>query len=243
MVEILLVVWITECSFFNHFWQNATVPLYDLNPWAHICQATVLCCLYYCYGIQQFSFGLLFWDCVSSSVYFGIFPFGNPVTVCCFLYPIKQRWWCQSLGLRLADRSKHERGFSFGSYCIVDLSCLVWFYCCFLTSNCMEVNLSHRILKIKSHYIFSTEYLSIEITYTHFFATEFNSLKSQQIVFTFIFQCSKILNLIFNVKKCNVQNLAAKFNVWNSVLTSGTQGRAIEPIDARTRSSKARERE
>ena len=38
-----------------------------------------------------------------------------------------------------------------------------------------------------------------------FFASEFNSLNVQQIIVTFIFQCSKIQKQIFKVKKVDLR--------------------------------------
>ena len=50
----------------------------------------------------------------------------------------------------------------------------------------MEVNLCHWILKIKSHWILSTEYLCIEIKYLDFSASEFNSIKHIQLYFSML---------------------------------------------------------
>ena len=117
----------------------------------------------------------------------------------------------------------------------------------------MEVILSHRILKIKSHWILTTEYLCIEVTDLDFltlneshcifsseyvcinvglsdiFILEFNKMfkvKKKQV----LIQIHINLNLnIFNVPKFNMPNSASKWNVRNSALTSGNQGRTIDP--------------
>ena len=61
----------------------------------------------------------------------------------------------------------------------------------------MEVNLCHRILKIKSHWTLSTEYLCIEITYLDLNWTPI------QLYFSML----KIKNQRFNVKNFNVGTL------------------------------------
>ena len=65
----------------------------------------------------------------------------------------------------------------------------------------MEVNLCHRVLKIKTHWIISTEYLCIEITYLIFLPLNLT---------LYIFNKS-YSPLFFNVKKFNVNFIQLKY--------------------------------
>ena len=95
----------------------------------------------------------------------------------------------------------------------------------------MEVNLCHRVLKIKTHWIISTEYLCIEITYLNFLPLNL-TLYIFNLSYSPLFFNVKKFNVkkfnvkifnsnIFNVPKFSPPKSPSKFNVRNSVLTSG----------------------